>query len=859
MVRSFLLASAGIAALVATSFPSAAQDAGSAPKTVKPAQALGIENVTVTARRRSENLEKVPVAATAISGNELRFENINSAMSLQDHVPSLTVSADLGSRDDNVFTIRGQSQPFGGADPGVQTYFSDVPFNAAGPGSEYDLDNVQVLKGPQGTYYGRNTTGGAVLFYPKRPEDQFGGYLDGTAGDYTMREMKGALNFPLTDNLAIRLAGDFISRGGYTRDVVTGQNLDDENVDAFRVGVEWRPFAGFDNYFLYDYGRSHNNGTGASLTGVNVATIDNLATQQLQPLLQPAGLTFCPAPANYGLYPAVVGQTCGALAAFEGNMLGALGLQQALGPRKTTSSILLGFKRESWGVTDIATYDLAAHVHLENIFGFRSDKERSAFDYDGSLLPILDIPNSRTWESDSLQVTDEFQVKGETGDNGVNWIVGFYHELDHPGGYAEVERQTLGGAQFGSLNPLAGFGTTEFDALTNGGTSNAVYASATADASGLLHGLSFTAGGRYTWDHKVATDSTCILTAANPLLTSCPFPLSHAFDLPTQKASFRAPTWTLTAQDQVTDDTMVYATWRRGYKSGGFNSGAAEATEFSRFKPEFITDVELGTKNNWTILGVPGRTNFDVYYGWYSDIQKNDEIAVIQEFIPPTPPLIEPAALTFNAARASIKGLEFESTFIPDENFQVDVFYSYTDAHYDKFVLPQEVVIDPLGNQFTVGAENHAGNPFANTPKQKFGITPRFHIPIDSSMGQPYLSATWYWQSRVWFTDLSDVETTCAAFVQPAVLGAPYTCLAPAGQRPEQRSYSLINVRFDWDNFLGQPYDLSVFADNVTDETYKQGANALLHLTGTAASIYGPPRMYGIELRWRFGADADGN
>jgi iron complex outermembrane receptor protein len=135
---------------------------------------------------------------------------------------------------------------------------------------------------------------------------------------------------------------------------------------------------------------------------------------------------------------------------------------------------------------------------------------------------------------------------------------------------------------------------------------------------------------------------------------------------------------------------MVYATYRRGYKSGGFNSGAFNATDFEEFQPEYLTDVELGTKNNWTILGVPGRTNFDVYYGWYQDVQKNDLVAIEQEVNvapPPNPPdiIIEPegfSALTFNAARATIKGLEFQSTFIPDDNFQVNVFYSYTDATY---------------------------------------------------------------------------------------------------------------------------------------------------------------------------------
>jgi iron complex outermembrane receptor protein len=448
----------------------------------------------------------------------------------------------------------------------------------------------------------------------------------------------------------------------------------------------------------------------------------------------------------------------------------------------------------------------------------------------------------------------------------VNWIFGFYHELDHPGGYAEVVREQFGGAQ-PPVNPLSGFGSTEVDALANGGTSNAVYGSTTYDASSWIKGLSFTAGGRYTWDHKFADSTTCF--SGFPPFTGCPLPLPKS-GLPSppdsnfaaQQTSFRAPTWTLSTDYQVTDDTMLYATYRRGYKSGGFNSGVGGATDFSEFKPEYLTDVELGTKNNWTILGVPGRTNFDVYYGWYSDVQKNDEIPVVQEFLqpPPNPPIFvaQPAVVTINAARAVVKGLEFESTFIPDENLEVNVFYSYTDATYNKFVLPQEIFVDPAGGQHLLDPLDHAGNPFAYTPKNKFGITPRFHIPIDASWGMPYISATYYWQDKEWFTDLSDIESTCGAFVQPPVLGAPYTCLAPAGQRPSQKSYSLVNLRFDWDNFLGQPLDVSAFVDNATNQTYKVGGDALLHLTGTSASIYGPPRMWGLELRYRFGADAQG-
>ncbi|MGD0143441.1 MAG: TonB-dependent receptor [Rhizomicrobium sp.] len=802
------------------------------PAKVKPAQQTGIEEVVVTARRRPEDLEKIPVAVTALSGDTIRTQEIKAATDLQNFAPSLSVTGTLGSRDNDVFSIRGQSQPFGGADPGVQTYFAEVPFNASGPGSYYDMANIQVLNGPQGTLFGRSTTGGAVLFEPQRPTDQFGGYAETQLGDYDLREFDGALNIPVVgDTLMVRAAFDVENRNGFTQDtVITGTGLpyteEQDNVDfqAFRLGVTWRPFSHFENYTVFDFLHDSDNGTGAVLTGISPSTIGNLA-------------------AAYTGAPCTVPPTsliCGEVEGFQAAMAATLAAQQAAGPRSTTSSIPVFYRRQSWGVTDIATYDVTPHIHLKNIFGYRSDKEQPSFDYDGSYLPLIDVSNPRTWETNGVQITDELQLFGETDDNKFNWITGFYHELDRSGGYSEIQEDEFGGA--GYFPP---FSTTDVESLFNGGISDAGYGSATYNASDWLPGLSFTAGGRYTWDHKVATAVDCSLPAEG---TSCPYPLPNVFPYgqPTQTANFRAPTWNLSVQDQVNDDTMVYATYRRGYKSGGFNSGAFNATDFEEFKPEYLTDIELGTKNNWTILGVPGRTNFDVYYGWYQDVQKNDLVDVEQQvaFLPP--PAVPPyyvsegfSALTFNAARATIKGLEFQSTFIPDDNFQVDVFYSYTDATYSSFTLPQAILVGLTGTQTEYNPSNLAGSPFADTPKNKFGMTPRFHIPIDPSLGMPYVSATAYWQSKEYFSDLGSQE------------------IAEVGQSPVQKDYAVFNFRIDWDNFLGHPFDASLFVDNAFNRTYAVGADALLNLTGTSATIYAPPRMWGVELRYRFGADAN--
>ena len=799
-----------LSAILLSGISMAAVAPAAAQTTTPTAQsASGIETVTVTARRRAEDEERVPLRVTAISAQTLRDAGTKSAIDLQMLAPSLTVSGDLGSRDTDVFTIRGQTQPFGGADPGVLTYFADVPFNASGRGSTYDLDNIQVLNGPQGTLFGRNTTGGAILYEPKRPDDQFGGYLDATVGNYADHELQGAINVPVSDTLAVRIAGDLAERNGYTKDVTFHSDLDNVDYQAFRVGVTWRPFSGFENYAVFDWLHDRNHGTGAQLTAIAPqAQLTAFAIGEFQL----AG------------DPAAVADGTAAINAFYPTLQGALTNQQALGPRRTTSSIPLFYKRDSWGLTDIATWDVAAHIHLKNIFGYRSDKDQPAFDYDGSYLPILDIPNPRTWESNGDQVTEEFQVLGENQSNTISWIAGFYHETDHPSGNSEVERDVFGGGF--AFPPLS---STEIDHLANGGTSNAIYAQAHVDAGSWLPGLSFDAGGRYTWDHKVASSTVCIIPAMG---LSCPFPVpaTPPYAQPTLKDSFRAPTWTLAANYQATDDTLLYATYRRGYKSGGFNSGSV-GTGLEEFKPEFLTDVEAGIKSNWSIGGLPVVTNLDGYYGWYQNIQKNDLVSITTITpAPPGPPVVQTTvgATTLNAAKATVKGVELSTDFILSQNLQAGLFYSYTDAGYGRFVLPTAIL-----NGAFVGTADHAGNPFAYTPKSKFGVHARFHIPVDPAWGTPYLSAQWYTQSKVWFTDLSDEEPD--AF---------------------QNSYNLVNLRLDWENVGGSAFDAAVFANNVGNTTYKVAANALEHLTGTTASIYGEPRMFGIELRYRFGADA---
>src|SRR5205823_14143795 len=182
----------------------------------------GIEDIVVTARRTEERAQQVPVSLTAFTQNTIREKNINTATDLQNFTPSLTVLGNV-ARNQETYTIRGMGGGGGagtGSGPGVVGYFAEVPSSASGPGSFYDLASLQVLKGPQGTLFGRNTTGGAVLLEPARPKmNRVEGYVEGTLGNLRRRSAQGALNLPIVDDvLAIRVAGQFDKRDGYVRD-----------------------------------------------------------------------------------------------------------------------------------------------------------------------------------------------------------------------------------------------------------------------------------------------------------------------------------------------------------------------------------------------------------------------------------------------------------------------------------------------------------------------------------------------------------------------------------------------------------------------------------------------------------------
>ena len=195
----------------------------------------GLEEIVVTAQRRSENLEKVPVSVTVLTSEQLAERQITSSTDLQRAVPGLTVRQ-VANQNDLVFSLRGQSvDPYSFSSPAVLPYIDEVPFNSLSAGSIYDMESVQVLKGPQGTLFGRNVTGGSILYTTVKPGNELGGFVTARAGNFGLVEGVFGIDIPIvSDKVLLRLAGDAKHQDGYVYNLYRGQWLGQIDNYAFR-------------------------------------------------------------------------------------------------------------------------------------------------------------------------------------------------------------------------------------------------------------------------------------------------------------------------------------------------------------------------------------------------------------------------------------------------------------------------------------------------------------------------------------------------------------------------------------------------------------------------------------------------
>ena len=523
-------------------------------------ESTAVEDIVVTARRRDEALQDVPIAITAFSGEDLRQQAIATTGDLQFHTPALQIVATTYGPSVPSFTIRSQHQleAIITQDPSVGVYLDDfVQVRPHGTNSAlFDLESVQVLKGPQGTLFGRNTTGGAVLISTSKPSlDGVEGEVSLRAGDYGAVGGTGVLNLPLSDVFALRLGANIETHDGYSINTLTGQDLDDQNSYSWRVSALFQPNDVFRNILVFNSFQDNSNGAAQRVVASRVASQT----------------------------PSLTAYATGDFHNFQSNLT----------PRYA--------KSRATNIINTTTLDLTGNLSLKNIVGYRKVYANTSEDTDGSSVSLFES----FYRLDADQFSEELQLLGTSFEGSLNWIVGGYY-------FKETGNDRQDSVLFGLRH-------SEADAEN---VSYSIFGQATYDFKSVP-GLSVTAGIRQTWDERQitarnATNGVCRILTAN--IGGVPISPCEK----TASASFDQPTWTLTVDYKVTDKVLVYGGFRRGYRSGGFNLRAGIPAEFVPFRPETVNDYEVGLKADWSIGGSALRTNLAVYHDDYKDVQRSN-------------------------------------------------------------------------------------------------------------------------------------------------------------------------------------------------------------------------------------------
>lgn len=764
--------------------------------------------IIVTARRHDERAQDVPIAVTVATPEVLRNQNITQVSDLQRIAPSLTVTNSLRGAGYPAYAIRGQRSvytPNPLTDPPIGLYFADVPLGMgiASNNSLFDLASVQVLRGPQGTLFGRNTTGGAVLFTPAPPTSDIEGYVQFSGGNYGYFDGEAVFNVPLGESAAIRVGGKMTRRDGYTHNALTGEDTDNRDGDGARISLWLAPADNFETTFIASYARD---------TSTHAYRLDEVSREgYISSLTGSAGPVF----------GALLGNAGADMAIAELALIQDLGRYSYRSPRDAYT-----YGRNQ-AIQNTSTLELG-DITLRNIIAYREATARIRQDWDGSAVEIFAYDGGST---KSEIFTEEFQVLAELGN--VNLVGGafYYHSSDHDISQTNVY------AQFNPLVPPV-FPVRSYTDYDSASESVALFVHSEIDLASVAPGLSLAGGVRYTWDSRSVTWYN-LTGRGEPPAFACqtsgvPVPDTTRQEVcgASEDVSFGKATWDANLSYKVTPDVMLYVAHRRGFRSGGFNAQRQPGIGASSFGPEVVDDLEVGLKSEFEAAGIQGQFNVAGYSAWYEDIQR-----AVGRVLPNG----EISNRTENAASATIKGIEVELLLQFSDRLTFNAGYSYIDAGYDEWIDQYPAGNVPGNEIFDVDISDSR---FAFVPDHQFNASLAYELPISPSSGNLTIIGS--------VSGISDFQTQEINTSNCGPDGFYGPCLLQFGELP---GYTTGNIRVDWRDFMGLGFDAALFVTNVTDKYYFSDAIGALHLGYQSVGI-GAPRMFGGEIRIPFGAEA---
>jgi len=604
----------------------------------------GTTDIVVTAQFRSTNLQDTPLAITAMTGEQLAERSFSNIADVGKAAPSVTLrmgSSGYGKSTQAYIRGIGQSDFNFALEPAVGFYVDDV-YHASLFGTSFDLldlERIEILRGPQGTLFGKNSIGGAVRLISQKPKDHFEASMEGTYGSYDRIDLRGMVNIPLIDDqLALRVSFASKEREGYVDRVdfacaypeLAGDltptvsdhgnsckvgTLGGESVRAGRAALRWTPAAGVEVNLVAEIIRDNSEAAADSLIYINTAAA-SLVNHNNNRLIPAYGIPF---DERFIVDPYVT------FATYDSAFLG----------RKVPAVNTVHSESYSGDIT----LDLSENVQLKSITAYQTFNGRFTQNANNSPLPLALTDNVAGFE----QFTQEVRLVGSAFSDMLDWAAGvFYFE----------GASTLGGGAYLAASNIA-FDQNDSTDATN--------------RSAFLHGtlhlterFSLTGGLRYTKESKTYRFDRTNVPSGTPF-----FP-GGAFTSP--ESQFDRFDYKVGLDYQLTDDVMVYGQFSTGFKGGGINPRPFTPASAVPFGPETLNAYEIGLKSD--LFDRLVRLNLAAYHSDYSNLQLSangfDNNGA-------------PSIVISNAGQARINGVEAELEIRPAVGFQIDMSASYTD------------------------------------------------------------------------------------------------------------------------------------------------------------------------------------
>ncbi len=774
-------------------------------------------DIVVTARRRAETVQTVPIAMSVIGGTALAETGAYNVSRLTQLQPTLQFYST--NPRNSAANIRGLGAPFGltndGIEQGVGIYVDQVYYSriASATFDFTDTERIEVLRGPQGTLYGKNTTAGAINITTRKPSFTPEARIELTTGNYQFVQAKASVSGPLIpDKLAIRLSAAVTERDGTIHNVATGKNLNAQDNKSVRGQLYWKPTDTLDLALSGDYGQQNPD-----------CCVQYYAR---------TGATQRPLNRQYAALAAAQGYVVPSTNAFD---------------RVTDVDTPLRAKQELGGVSLLGNLDLGAAT-ITSVSAWRFWNWDPSNDRDFIGLPITTVsanPSQQTQYSQELRIASN-------GKHTLDYVLGafyFYQTIDtqglqvqgpaasrfllNPGASVLPGATGCATATTAACNPAALDGLTSRNTIGFTNTSAALFGKLTWNVGDRFQ---ITPGLRLNYDKKKGDYVSLVTNGTGTALTA-----DQRGVLAPQSYQPNFDNWNLsgdiTAAYTVTSDIHAYATYARSYKSGGINlSGLpldgnnSPILSAATVKPEKVNHYELGLKTQL----LDGRVTLNLAAFWteISDYQAtvtNGQLGVLRGYLA-------------NAGKVRTRGLEFDSAFRPTERFSFYANGAYTDAKYVKFV---DAPCPPELSGGTTATAGQTPSP-AGTPG---GISPQ-NCDI-SGQRLPGVSK-WAFSYGAEY----DLPATIGGLDGQVYLGYDGSYRSTFSSNPSRSLYTDING-YALSNFrLGfkakDSWNVFGWLRNAFDQNYYEVLALQSGSTGLVVGQPGDPRTYGLTVSRSF-------